>query len=253
MEIPRYNVLGVGIHALNLKLATEHLIAAARAKKSGYVCCCDAHSLTQARAHPSHRDTLNHAMLATPDGMPIVWAGRRSGFAQVERTYGPDLMETLCAATAGTELTHAFYGGTRGVAAELAERLPQRFPHLRVVGHHSPPVCDHVTELPLDPINATGADFVWIGLSTPKQEAFMRLRHQSTQAGGISLGVGAAFDFLTGRIAQAPGWIQRSGGEWLWRLAHEPRRLGARYGVTVPLFALRLLAQRTGLRKYPLG
>ena len=251
MDIPRYNVLGVGIHAVNLATAISHLIESSRAKRHGYVCCCDAYSLTQAR-NEAHRHALNRALLATPDGMPVVWAGQQSGHGDVGRTYGPDLMESLCATTAETELTHFFYGGTDGTAAALAERLTQRFSGLKIAGHFEPPVTQDSRKLPTAELKSAAADFNWIGLSTPKQEAFMAHLYQAPDIKGISLGVGAAFDFLTNRVPQAPRSIQRSGLEWLWRICQEPRRLGPRYLRTVPLFALRLLAQRTGLRNYPL-
>lgn len=252
MDIPRYNVLGVGVHAVNLASATSHLIESARAKQHGYVCCCDAHSLTQARANDAHRHALNHALLATPDGMPVVWAGQQSGHEDVNRTYGPDLLESLCAATADSELTHFFYGGVDGAAAALAERLSQRFPGLKIAGHFEPPIARDSRELPTAELKNAAADFNWIGLSTPKQEAFMAHLNNAPDVKSISLGVGAAFDFLTDRVRQAPRSIQRSGLEWLWRICQEPRRLGPRYLRTVPLFALRLLAQRTGLKTYPL-
>ncbi len=252
MELPRYNVLGVGVHAVNLSAATEHLVSAARAGTNGYVCCCDAHSITQARRHPRHRHVLNRALLATPDGMPLVWAGKRQGFAQVRRTYGPDLMEALCAATADTELTHYLYGGSTGVAEELAQKLSAKFPGLNIAGTETPDWSDDIRELSTQSIRQTRADFVWIGLSTPKQEAFMAHYHQESDHPGITLGVGAAFDFLSGRVQQAPLPWQRSGLEWLWRLSREPRRLLPRYCVTVPSFAARMLAQRFGLIRYPI-
>lgn len=252
VDLPRFNVLGVGVHAVNLASATEHLIAAAQAKHRGYVCCCDAHSITQARRLPHHRRILNHALLATPDGMPLVWSGRRSGHPHTGRTYGPDLMESICAGTADTDLTHYFFGGQEGVAEQLAESLQQRFPQLRIAGTESPAWQDDPTLLSLDGIRDAGADFIWVGLSTPKQEAFMAHYHQTESASGITLGVGAAFDFLSGRIRQAPAAWQRSGFEWLWRLGQEPGRLAKRYAITIPSFGLRLLGQRLGLVRYPL-
>jgi len=252
VEIPRFNVLGVGVHAVNLASATNYLIGAARNGPPGYVCCCDAHSITQARRNPGHRRTLNRALLATPDGMPLVWVGQRSGHAYVGRTYGPDLMESVCAATAETGLTHYFFGGGDAVAHTLAQKLTARFPGLSVAGTESPPWTENPRQLPTNGILQAEADFVWVGLSTPKQEAFMH--HLQAQPGitGISLGVGAAFDFLGGRVRQAPRAWQRAGFEWLWRLGQEPGRLSRRYAVTVPTFGARLIAQLCGLAKYPI-
>ncbi len=237
---------------MNLPSATDQLVGDARAGRTGYVCCCDAHSLTQARRQPLHRKILNHARLATPDGMPLVWAGRRSGFDKVGRTYGPDLMESVCAATTGSELSHFFYGGKPGVAAALCQKLLERYPGLKVAGHESPEWSADGYDLPVAPIKNAQAEFIWVGLSTPKQEAFMARYHQTPGTTGITIGVGAAFDFLSGRIRQAPKSWQRLGFEWLWRLGQEPRRLASRYLFAVPSFGIRLLAQQAGLIAYPL-
>lgn len=248
---PRFNVLGVGVHALDLPTATTQLVAAAPRHERRLVCCCDAHSVLHARRDPAHRRTLNHAYLATPDGMPLVWLGRRAGYPTTDRVYGPDLLQAVARATAGTPLSHFFYGGTPGVAAALAARLTRDHPGLRVAGAFSPPQ-DVATALPFAVLRDAAPDFVWVGLGTPKQEAFMA--HLATAPDvpfGIAAGVGAAFDFLTGRARQAPPRVRALGLEWLWRLAHEPRRLGRRYLVTVPGFTVRVAAQILGLRRYP--
>jgi N-acetylglucosaminyldiphosphoundecaprenol N-acetyl-beta-D-mannosaminyltransferase len=248
---PRFNVLGVGVHALNLESATAVLLNAAAEKSRRYVCCCDAHSISCARRSASHRHVLNRAFLATPDGMLLVWLGRLAGHREVGRVYGPDLLDAVCAATAGTGHTHFFYGGAPGVATALAERMIERYPSLAIVGSHSPPLVDDVADLPLNAITIARPDFVWVGLGTPKQEAFMHRLAESETDFGTALGVGAAFDFLTGRIRQAPRAIQRSGLEWLWRTTQEPARLTERYLRTAPLFAALSLAQILHLRDYP--
>jgi len=248
---PRFNVLGVGIHALNLESATATLLESLPRRRRQYVCCCDAHSISCARRDPVHRRTLNRALLATPDGMPLVWLGRLAGHPEVNRVYGPDLLDAVCAATAKTGQTHFFYGGAPGVATALAERMAENYPSLSIIGSHSPPQVDDVEDLPLNAIGRAKPDFVWVGLGTPKQEAFMRRLAKSETDFGIALGVGAAFDFLTGRIRQAPRPIQRSGLEWLWRTTQEPARLAQRYLRTAPLFAARSLAQIFRLKHYP--
>jgi N-acetylglucosaminyldiphosphoundecaprenol N-acetyl-beta-D-mannosaminyltransferase len=185
--------------------------------------------------------------------MPLVWLGKNAGHKATRRVYGPDLVLEVCGATAGTELTHFFYGGGTGTAEALAANLQTRFPGLKVVGTHCPPfrplTADEADALEKR-IHAAQPNFFWVGLSTPKQEAFMA-EYSPRLRVPVMLGVGAAFDFLSGRIAQAPRWIQRSGFEWVWRLGAEPRRLGPRYFKNNPLFLLRIFAQLTGLKKYP--
>lgn len=250
---PRFNVLGVGINALDLTLATRLVVEAGRARRGGYVCFCDVNSVSCARRDPSHRRFLNRSFLTTPDGMPIVWMGRRQGCRGVSRVYGPDLLLAVAAATENTGLSHYFFGAGPGTAEDLAARLRQRHPGLTVAGTCTPPYRPlKDTELgPLsEEMERLRPSFLWVGLSTPKQERFMA-EHSSGWNVGLSLGVGAAFDFLSGRVPQAPRWIQRSGTEWLWRLGHEPRRLGPRYLRNNPAFVARALGQLTGLKKYP--
>lgn len=254
MEIPpRFNVLGVGVHALNLMLARDLVIAAARQRQKGYVCCCDVNSVSCARRDPEHLRRLNRAFLTTPDGMPIVWLGRRTN-PNVSRVYGPDLLLAVCAATASTELRHYFYGAGPGTAEALAAKLTGRFPGLRIAGADTPPfraLGPHEHDALAARLRELRPDFFWVGLSTPKQERFMADESARLDA-GLMLGVGAAFDFLSGRVRQAPLWAQRSGLEWLWRLSVEPRRLGPRYLRNNPAFLFRLGLQVSRLKKYPL-
>lgn len=253
MDIPRANVLGVGVSAINLYSATAVLIAAAERKVKGYVCVTGVHGVSEAQADPQFRSILNSALLNTPDGMPMVWMGRLQGFRHMSRVYGPDLMLCLCQAGVGRGLTHFLYGGAEGVAPELQKRLEERFPGLRIIGSYTPPFRP-LTSAELDELVRTVArlkpDFFWVGLSTPKQEKFMAQFCDRLEA-TVFLGVGAAFDFHAGRVRQAPRWMQRSGLEWLFRLMCEPRRLWKRYLKNNPLFLGRALLQLTRLRKYP--
>ncbi|MSU25385.1 MAG: glycosyltransferase [Opitutus sp.] len=247
---PRYNVLGVGVSALTLA-QTRDLVRDVRGQRQrGYVCLGTAHGLSEAHADPALRKIFNESWLTTPDGMPLVWLGPRG----VERVYGPDLMLAVCDAGRATGLTHYFFGGSPGVAEELSVKLSARFPGLAVVGTFTPPFrpLNEAETIALRADVARGRpDVIWVGLGTPKQERFMAAHWRELEA-GVLIGVGAAFDFHSGRVRQAPRWVQRSGFEWLFRLGTEPRRLGWRYLKTNPLFALRVLAQLSGLRRYDL-
>jgi N-acetylglucosaminyldiphosphoundecaprenol N-acetyl-beta-D-mannosaminyltransferase len=246
--IPRYNVLGVGVSALNLMQARDLVVGLHGVQRRGYICLGTAHGLTEARRDPDLRRIYNESWLTTPDGMPLVWLGPRG----VERVYGPDLMLAVCDAGRSVGLRHYLCGGVPGVAAQLKGRLEARFPGLTIVGTFTPPFRElnesETAALRAD-VTRTRPDVVWVGLSSPKQEKFMD-RHWRNLDAGVMIGVGAAFDFHSGRVRQAPRWIQRSGFEWLFRLCAEPRRLGPRYLKTNPLFVIRVLAQLTGLKKY---
>lgn len=250
--VPRYNVLGVGVSALTLASARDLVVGVQRSRETRgrYICVTPVHAVSEAQTDPAFRKILNASWLTTPDGMPLVWLGPPG----VERVYGPDLMLAVCDAGRAVGLTHYFYGGQPGVATALAAKLTARFPGLAVVGTFTPPF------RPLDApaaaafraeIARTRPDVIWVGLGTPKQERFMA-EFAPTLDAGVLIGVGAAFDFHSGRVRQAPRWMQRSGLEWFFRLCTEPRRLAPRYLKTNPLFILRALAQQLGLRKYPL-
>jgi N-acetylglucosaminyldiphosphoundecaprenol N-acetyl-beta-D-mannosaminyltransferase len=248
--IPRYNVLGVGVSALTLQSACDAVLEAKGALHLGYVCVCTVHGVSEAQADPQFRAILNSSYLTTPDGMPLVWLGPKP----VERVYGPDLMLAVCDAGRAAGLRHYFYGGAPGVAAALAEKMSARFPGLSVAGIYTPPFRElNVEEFATlqAKVAQSRPDIIWVGLSTPKQERFMAA-HAKSLSTGLLIGVGAAFDFHTGRVRQAPRWIQRIGFEWLFRFCMEPRRLGPRYLKTNPLFVMRIAAQLSGLKKYPI-
>jgi N-acetylglucosaminyldiphosphoundecaprenol N-acetyl-beta-D-mannosaminyltransferase len=122
------------------------------------------------------------------------------------------------------------------------------------VGTYSPPFRPLTNEENLE-LRLTVArlkpDLFWVGLSTPKQERFMAENFQKLDA-TLFLGVGAAFDFHAGRVKQAPAWMQRSGLEWLFRLACEPRRLWKRYLKNNPAFVFKAVCQLTGLKSFPI-
>jgi N-acetylglucosaminyldiphosphoundecaprenol N-acetyl-beta-D-mannosaminyltransferase len=250
----RLNVLGVGVSPLNLRAAADTIEAWIRAGRRKYVCITGVHGVVESRRDPTIRAIHNAAGLVTPDGMPLVWLLRLAGHRDAGRVYGPDLMLLLLERSVSQGFTHFLYGATEETLAQLQTKLTMRFPGLRVAGRLAPPFRNLTPAEDREivaAINAATPDFVWVGLSTPKQEIWMA-EHRSQLNGKILLGVGAAFDFHAGRRQQAPSWMQRSGLEWLYRLCQEPRRLGPRYLYNNPRFILEVLAQRTGLREYSL-
>jgi N-acetylglucosaminyldiphosphoundecaprenol N-acetyl-beta-D-mannosaminyltransferase len=255
MKIERVNVLGVGISVLDQNRARDFLFQAARDGRRGYVAVTGVHGVSEAQRDPALRDILNHALLVTPDGMPMVWMGKWQGHQSIRRVYGPDLMLNLLEHSVAEGLTHFFYGGVPGTAEELRLRLERRFPGVRIAATYTPPFRrlndEELSDLQ-KLVRQTRPDFFWVGLSTPKQERFMAQYLSILPEVKIFIGVGAAFDLLTERIRQAPKWMQRTGFEWLFRLSQEPRRLARRYLVNNPIFALRALGQLSGLRNYSL-
>ena len=251
---PRTNILGVGVHALDLPGAVCAVEDAILAGTRGYVCVTSVHGIMEAQRDGEFQKILNHAFLITPDGMPTVWVGRIQGHNQMKRVFGPDLMLEICARAPHNRIRHFLYGGKPGVADELALNLRRRFPAIMIVGTFTPPFreLNAVEQAELEEkIEAVQPDIVWIGLSTPKQERFMaancgRLRCK------LMIGVGAAFDFHTGRAKDAPFWVKQMGLQWAHRMCQEPRRFWKRYLVNNPAFLLAIARQLTGLRHYSL-
>lgn len=248
----RVNVLGVGVDAIDLPTAVDRIASAAADGAEGYVCVTGVHGVMEAQRDPALKRTLNSSLVTTPDGMPMVWLGRLAGFRSMTRVYGPDLMLELCRKSVATGASHFLYGGNDGVAEELAAALRRRFPGINIVGTYTPPFRTlndaEVADL-TNRLDALAPDFMWIGLSTPKQERFMA-EYAGRLKAKVMLGVGAAFDMHSGRAKQAPRWIQRSGLEWLYRLVQEPRRLFRRYARNNPAFVYSVMLQQLGLRRY---
>jgi N-acetylglucosaminyldiphosphoundecaprenol N-acetyl-beta-D-mannosaminyltransferase len=249
----RFGVLGVWIDAVDPLRAQEEIESWITDRQRGYVCLSNVHSVMEARRDESLRAVFNGADLAVPDGMPLVWVGRLRGRREVRRVYGPDLTLQLCERAAGRGYRCFFYGGAPGVAEQLAHVLSRRFPGLRVVGTEAPPfrpLSREEDEEAVRRINAAAPDLVFVGLGCPKQERWMA-EHRERLLAPALLGVGAAFDFHTGLVPQAPRWMMGAGLEWLFRLSQEPRRLWRRYLVYNPLFVFHLTLELLGLRRYP--
>ena len=246
----RVNILGVNVSAINMTMALETIGQWIRKREHHYVCITGVHGVIESQSDSRLREIHNQAGLVTPDGMPLVWVSRLKGFRQVHRVYGPDLMYEFCRMASATEYRHFLYGGAIGVPERLADRLRDQFPGIRVVGTYSPPfyqLSAEEDEEVVRMINDSKADVVWVGLSTPKQEYWMAAHLERLNA-PVMLGVGAAFDFLSGIKKQAPRWMRRSGLEWFYRLITEPRRLWRRYLTIIPLFVFHMALEILGFR-----
>jgi len=248
------NVLGVRVSAVNLKSATGLIEKVIEDGRKEYVCVRDAHGIVRCQKDPELRSIHNRAFLVTPDGMPLVWALKHAGHVESDRVYGPDLMLSVFNAGSSKGLRHFLYGATAETLEQLQARLLAKFPQARIVGSYAPPFrqlsVQEETDI-ADRLNRSGADIIWVGLSTPKQELWMARMRDRLEA-PMLIGVGAAFDFHAGLKRQAPRIIQRSGFEWVFRLLCEPRRLWRRYALVVPTFISLTAFQRLGLRKFPI-
>jgi len=246
-------VLGVPVDTLDMKSAVARVQEEYEGGRKGYICLIGVHGIMEAQRDPDLAQVYACATLMVPDGMPTVWVGHRQGFPKMQRVTGPDLMLEIFRRKEFAQCTHFLYGGKQGVAEELQSNLKKRFPWVRIVGTHTPPYRDltHEEETSLAArIRALRPDMIWVGISTPRQERFM-MRILPLLDSSLMFGVGAAFDFHTGHIKDAPQWVKRAGMQWLHRLIQDPRRLFWRYFRNNSAFLWHIGLQLTGVRTYP--
>ena len=248
---PYADVLGVRVEALNMAMALAHIQNALAAHRKGYVCMAGVHGIMEAQRHPEVRRAFANAFLSLPDGMPTVWVGRSQGLSWMQRVAGPDLMLEVFGRKELAGFTHFLYGGKPGVAQTLSDNLTRRFPWARVIGTYTPPFREltlteeqHLART----VRRLKPSIIWVGISSPRQEMFMH-RYLPMLDTTLMFGVGAAFDFHTGRISDCADWIKRAGLQWLHRLVQDPRRLLWRYVRNNPAFVWRIALQMAGIGK----
>jgi N-acetylglucosaminyldiphosphoundecaprenol N-acetyl-beta-D-mannosaminyltransferase len=218
---------------------------------------CNAYNVALARSDAAYARLLQAGDLVLSDGVPITWVGRRAYPALAgdwERVYGPDVMRMTLERSGPAGPRHYLLGGSELALTALRLHVATRYPDAVVVGAESPPFRD-ATAAELaerdERIRACGADLVWVGLGTPRQD--VEVHRLAAALPVVALAVGAAFDFLAGTKPQAPMWVQRSGLEWAFRLASEPRRLGRRYAWGNSVFALEVARTLRAARSGPVS
>ena len=253
-RIARANVLGVGVHAVDMDTAVAVIESSVHSDRKGYVCVAGVHGVMEAQRDRRLTSIFSNALLVVPDGMPTVWVGRWQGLSKMQRVFGPDLMLRLFQRAAVNGFSHFFCGGDYGVAEQLRCNLQSQFPDAQILGSYRPPFRKLTSGEEADLLRMTERlrpDITWVGLSTPKQEQFMEeyLPRMNTK---LMIGVGAAFDYHTGRIKDSPQWAKQAGLQWLHRLVQDPARLWKRYLRNNPQFIALLALQLSGVKKYSL-
>ncbi|MGB2926736.1 MAG: WecB/TagA/CpsF family glycosyltransferase [Limnothrix sp.] len=253
-DIPERKILGTRINLTSYTDACERIFAAIGAEEYGYVAIANVHMVMTGYWHKKFQTIINQALLTTPDGMPLVLGLRWLGLPAATRVYGPDLTLHCCEKAAAEKTPVYFYGSRPETLNQLQINLLAQFPQLNIVGTDAPPfraLTPRETDAALQRIRQSGAKLVFVGLGCPKQEQWMH--NYTDQLPAVLLGVGAAFDFHAGTVAQAPRWMMRFGLEWLYRLIQEPQRLWKRYVVNnsafLLLFAMQLLGYQWSRRK----
>ena len=241
----KYRILGVDISSTTYEESVHLMMSAARQNRAAIVTALPVHGVVTASSDPALGSMINGFDLAVPDGQPVRWAlNWLYGTNLIDRVYGPELMLRLCRRAANEGIGVYFYGSYPHVIERLCENLLSLFPKLRIVGAESPPfrsLSQEEDREAVKRINACGAGLIFIGLGCPRQDIFAFSHRDSIM--GVQVCVGAAFDFHSENKEMSPGWMQRCGLEWLFRLKQEPRRLWRRYVYTNSVFIFKLMIQ----------
>ena len=249
---PAAKLLGISVEALDMELALSRIARELEARRKGYICMAGVHGIMEAFRDSKLAAIYAGSSITVPDGTPTVWVGRLQGHKAMQRVAGPDLMLEVFRRKQFAGCTHFLYGGEEHVAEQLRERFTRLYPWARIVGTYTPPFRDlnaEEEESLIARIRQLKPDIIWVGISTPKQERFMH-RYLHLLDTTLMFGVGAAYDFHTGRIQDAPQWIKTIGMQWLHRLMQDPRRLWKRYLRNNPAFLWHIALQLSGLRQY---
>lgn len=238
------HILGMRVDATSYQDATQRVLGWAKAAESRYVCAANVHMVMEAYDQGEFAHTVNNADLVTPDGKPLVQALRALGLQEVSQVRGPNLTLHICEAAAREGVAIGLYGGTPESLALFTTFLQKRYPGIKIVCQIAPPFRSLTTAEDAAytrQLVESEARIVFVGIGCPKQELWMAAHQGKLSA--VMLGVGAAFDFHSGRVKQAPTWMQQAGLEWVFRLKAEPRRLWKRYAKHNPRFLLFFFTQ----------
>lgn len=243
--LPEVVLTGVRIHAIDQKRCVARVMGSLDAGRGGWIATANLDHLRRLRSDAEFRRVYDDAALVVADGMPLVWAARLQGTPLPERVAGSDLIHSLSAAAAERGRRIFLVGGDPGTAEAAAAKLAADNPGLQVAGTDCPPFGferdpDQMADLRRK-LAASGADLVFVGLGSPKQEFLIEAIHEVLPAAWW-VGIGISFSFVCGEVRRAPVWVRRVGLEWAHRLLQEPRRLGARYLWHGPPFVVRLFA-----------
>lgn len=237
-------ILKTNINVTSIEETLAYIDAHLDQLRGDYICVSNVHTTVMAFHDENYRKVQNQAAMALPDGKPLAIVSRMRGFRNAKRVPGPDLMPEVFKFSEIKGYTHFFYGSRKETLDKLKENLLKRYPKLKISGMYAPPfkeLSEKEDQEVIQSINATHADFIWVGLGAPKQEFWMA-KHKGKVC-GLMLGVGAGFDFHAGTVKRAPRWMQEWCLEWLYRIMQDPKRLLRRYASTNFAFVFHALKE----------
>ncbi len=248
------DILGIKINIIQIPQVLQKMEKWIGERNFGnYICISNMNDIAYSYRNKKIKEATNAASLSVPDGMSLVFLARLKEFKIKERVYGADLMQDFFKVAAQKGYSSYFYGGTNEALKKLIANIKKQFPQLKIAGFYSPPfreLNEKEKEKNIAKINKISPDVLWVGLGCPKQQLWM-FEHKHKLKVPAMVGVGAAFDFLSGNKPQAPKWMRNSGLEWLFRLIKEPKRLWKRYLIGNSLFIFLVLKEMLRKRHSP--
>jgi N-acetylglucosaminyldiphosphoundecaprenol N-acetyl-beta-D-mannosaminyltransferase len=235
-------LFGIEVDALSMAETVDRIDAFIHAGGVHQHVALNVDKVTKASRDPELQAIINAADIVTADGLPIVWASRLLGRPLPERVTGVDLMAALIARAERAGYGVYFLGGRASVLERLVDRLGREHPGLQIAGTHDGYWPADDDEAIAEEIHEAGPQILLVALPSPRKEQFIG-RWKNTIGAAFVMGVGGSFDVYAGMVRRAPRWLQRVGGEWLFRLAQEPGRLWRRYLVDDLRFLPLLLAE----------
>lgn len=250
-EPERIRIVSLDVNICDFEILVRKIASLVDRERGAYICMSTVHMIMESYDDSEYNTMVNSADMVVPDGMPLVWIQKLQGIRDADRVRGNDLMIGLFDYASKNGLSIGFYGGKKSVVEALLERANIDYPNLKIAYSHSPPFRPLTVEEDnsiIQEIREQAPDILFVGLGCPKQERWMAANKDKLNS--VMIGVGAAFDFYAGNIAECPKFLQRIGLEWLFRLTQEPRRLWKRYLFQNPRFVALAVMQLTGLRKF---
>ena len=236
-------ILSMRVNILSLDMAKDKIIEwASEEKASRYVCVSNVHMCMETMDSEVIRSAVNSADMIVPDGRPLSWCQKFLGFSQATQVRGEDLMVEAIKEAAKRNISIGMYGGMPIALEQLSDRLTDNYNGINIGYSYSPPfrpLSKEETDEIINNINSSQIKILFVGLGCPKQELWMAQNKGKINC--VMIGVGAAFDFISGNKKSAPRWMQKSGFEWIFRLISEPRRLWKRYLVHNTRFVIYFL------------
>ena len=230
MKIEQRKILKIPVAITSYKEVVNWATIPACDRQGKYICVANVHMCMEAFDDREFCRVVNDADLVVPDGRPLAWGLSALGHRKSTQVRGSDLMLKICARAEKEQIAIGLFGGTPDVLDRLHFFLRKKFPLLKIPFAHSPPfrpLTRDEDENYVREINKSGVRVLFLGIGCPKQEKWMAGHRKNLSC--LMIGVGAAFDFFSGRIKPAPRWMQKAGLEWTYRLAHDFRRLWRRY------------------------